>query len=137
MNQFVIFLGVVVECYGVVECVERCSVGYTMYDLPKSVCVACDFSVHLDVPSICFVCDCISRMLSPHLRISELTHMCFVSLCDCLQLLCILPFGILCLSAIRIMFVKILLAVCMLVCFVVWAKADSVSSVYCVQSAFS
>ena len=31
-----------------------------------------------------------------------------------LQLLCILPFGMLCLSAISIMFVKILLAVCML-----------------------
>ena len=31
------------------------------------------------------------------------------------QLLCILPFGILCLSAIRMMVVKILLAVCMLV----------------------
>ena len=42
-----------------------------------------------------------------------------------LQLLFILPFGILCLSAIRMMFVKILLA-----------KADSVSSVNCVQSAF-
>ena len=36
-----------------------------------------------------------------------------------LQLLCILPFGILCLSAIRIMFVNILLAVCMLVGIVV------------------
>ena len=32
-----------------------------------------------------------------------------------LQLLCILPFGVLCLSAIRMMFVKIMLAVCMLV----------------------
>ena len=32
-----------------------------------------------------------------------------------LQLLCILPFGMLCLSAISMMFVKILLAVCMLV----------------------
>ena len=41
-----------------------------------------------------------------------------------LQLLCILHSGILCLSAIRMMFVKILLAVCMLVscprCPVVW-----------------
>ena len=36
-----------------------------------------------------------------------------------LQLLCILPFGMLCLSAIRMMFVKIILAVCMLVCIVV------------------
>ena len=45
-----------------------------------------------------------------------------------LQLLCILHFGILCLSAIRIMFVKIILAVCMLVDMVVGAN--------CVQSVF-
>ena len=32
-----------------------------------------------------------------------------------LQLLCILPFGMFCLSAISMMFVKILFAVCMLV----------------------
>ena len=32
-----------------------------------------------------------------------------------IQLLCILPFGMLCLSAISMMFVKIMLAVCMLV----------------------
>ena len=32
-----------------------------------------------------------------------------------LQFLCILPFGMLCLSAISMMFVKIMLAVCMLV----------------------
>ena len=36
-----------------------------------------------------------------------------------MQLLCILPFGMLCLSAISMMFVKILLAVCMLVGMVV------------------
>ena len=36
-----------------------------------------------------------------------------------MQLLCILPFGILCLSAIRMMFVKILMEVCMLVGIVV------------------
>ena len=36
-----------------------------------------------------------------------------------LQLLCILPFGMLCLSAISMMFVKILLAVCILVGMVV------------------
>ena len=45
-----------------------------------------------------------------------------------LQLLCIFPFGMLCLSAISMMFVKILLAVCILVGMVV--------SVNCVQSAF-
>ena len=53
-----------------------------------------------------------------------------------LQLPCILPFDMFCLSAISMMFVKILLAVCMLVGMVVCAKADSVSSVNCVQSAF-
>ena len=52
------------------------------------------------------------------------------------QLLCTLHFDMLCLSAISMMFVKILLAVCMLVGIVVCAKADSVSSVNCVQSAF-
>ena len=36
-----------------------------------------------------------------------------------LQLLCILPFGMLCLSAISMMFVEIMLAVCMLVAMVV------------------
>ena len=45
-----------------------------------------------------------------------------------LQLLCISPFGILCLSAIRMMFVNILLAVCMLLGIVVRAKANSVSN---------
>ena len=44
-------------------------------------------------------------------------------------LLCVLPFGILGLSAVRLMFVKIILALCMLVGIVVSAKADSVSSV--------
>ena len=36
-----------------------------------------------------------------------------------LQLLCILPFGMLCLSAISMMFVEIMLSVCMLVGMVV------------------
>ena len=53
-----------------------------------------------------------------------------------MQLLYILPFGMVWLSAISMMFVKILLAVCMLVGMVVLAKADSVSSANCVQSAF-
>ena len=49
-----------------------------------------------------------------------------------LQLQSILRFGMFCLSAISMMFVKIMLAVCMMVL----AKADSMSSVNCVQSAF-
>ena len=51
-----------------------------------------------------------------------------------LQLLCILPFGMLCLSAISMMFLKITLALCMLVGMVVCAEADSVSSVNCGKS---
>ena len=42
-----------------------------------------------------------------------------MSLGRTLQLLCILPFGMLCLSAISVMFVKILLSVCILVGMVV------------------
>ena len=41
-----------------------------------------------------------------------------------LQLLCIFSFGMLCLSAISMMFVKIMLAVCILVGMVVRAKAE-------------
>ena len=40
----------------------------------------------------------------------------------CMQLLCILPFGMFCLSAISMMLVKIMLAVCMLVGMVVWSE---------------
>ena len=53
-----------------------------------------------------------------------------------MQLLCTFHFGMLCLSAISMMFVKIMLAVYMLVGMVVCAKADSVSSLNCDQSAF-
>ena len=53
-----------------------------------------------------------------------------------LQFLCILPFGTLYLSAIRMVFVKIILAGCMLLGIVVSAKVNSVSSVNCSQSAF-
>ena len=53
-----------------------------------------------------------------------------------LHVLCILPFGMWCLSACRIMLVKMLLAVCRFVGVVVSDKAASVSSVYCIQFAF-
>ena len=42
-----------------------------------------------------------------------------------LQLLCILPFGMLCLSAISMMFIKMLLPVCMLVGMSVCAHCNS------------
>ena len=47
-----------------------------------------------------------------------------------------LVYVISCLSVISMMFVIIMLAVCKLVGMVVCAKADSVSSVNCVQSIF-
>ena len=42
---------------------------------------ACDLSVHLSVPSICFVCVFVCRKLFPHLRVWELDHRCLLSLC--------------------------------------------------------
>ena len=35
----------------------------------ECVCCACDPSVHLSVPSICFVCVFVCRKLFPHLRV--------------------------------------------------------------------
>ena len=43
-------------------------------------CCACDPSVHLSVPSICFVCVFVCWKLSPHLRVCQLDHMCWLSL---------------------------------------------------------
>ena len=87
------------------------------------------YSVYQSVPSICFVCVFVCWKLSPHLRVykSWITGVCspyVVSLGDfayyvvgykSLQLLCILPFGMVCLSAISKMFVKIILPMCILV----------------------
>ena len=105
--------------------------------------------MHLSVPSIGFVNIFVCRKLSSHLRVLRpeshefallVLFLCVIlhtmSSCKSLQLLDILPVGMLCLSAISMMFVKIMLAVCMLVIMVVRAKVDSVSSVNCVQSAF-
>ena len=50
----------------------------------------------------------VCRKLSPRLRAGSQVF----ALLMCLQLLCILPFAMLCLSAISMMFVKIMLAVC-------------------------
>ena len=88
--------------------------------------------MHLSVPSICFVCVFECRKLSPHLRVLRAGSLVFALLMlflwvilhtmwsgKSLQLLCIFPFGMLCLSAISMMFVKLMLAVCMLVGMVV------------------
>ena len=87
-----------------------------MYGLPKSVCVccACDPSVRLDTPSVCFVSAFVCRNLSSSymsLRAgSQVFYLLMLFLCvilvKSLVLLCILTFGMLCLSAISMMFVK-------------------------------
>ena len=84
-------------------------------------CACCAYapSVHLGVPSIGFLCVFVCQKLSPHLKVGELDHMCLLSLCcfcvgffytmwlrKSLQLLCILPFGMLCVYVICMMFVK-------------------------------
>ena len=121
-----------------------------MYGLPKNVRVVSVIqSVHLSVPSIdLFVFIYVSEVISScrSLRAgSQVFALIMLFLCVILhtmwsgksmQLLCIFPFGMLRLSSISMMFAKIMLAVCMLVGMVVGAKADSVSSVNCVQSAF-
>ena len=109
----------------------------------ECVCCACDPNERLSAPYICFFC--LSEVISSFRRAgSQVFALLMLFLCvilhtmtsgKSLQLLCILPFGMVCLSAISMMFVKILLAVCMLVGMVVSAKADSVSSVNCIQSA--
>ena len=123
VKQFAIRSGVFAilllnDCYGLVKCCWRCSI-------PKNVCVVPVIPECLDAPSICIVCVFVCRKLSPHLAVSELDHRCLLSfVCvilhtmfsgKSLQLLCIMPFGMLCLYPTSMMFVKILLAVCILV----------------------
>ena len=98
------------------------------------------FSVHM----FC-LCFCISEVISSFKSLRAGSHvfallMLFLWVIlhtmwsgECLQLLCILPFSMLCLSAISMMLIKIMLAVCMLVGM---SEAYSVSSVICAQSAF-
>ena len=72
---------------------------YHIWSFKECACCACDPSVHLSVSSICIVYAFVCRKLSG----------------KSLQLLCILPFGMLCFSASSMMFVKIMLAVGMVV----------------------
>ena len=85
----------------------------------------CDPSVQPSVPSMGFVCVFVCRKLSPHLRAgSQVFALLMLFPCvilhnmwsgKSLQLLCTLPIGMLCLSAISMRFVKSMVAVCMLV----------------------
>ena len=126
VKQFVICLdAVVILLVNVIEVFSVC--GGALLDIPCMVfhgmCAfcACDPSVHLSVPSICFVYVFVCRKLSHHLRAgSQVCALFMVFRCvilhtmwsgKSLQLLSILPFGMLCLSAISMMFVKIMLIV--------------------------
>ena len=81
-----------------------------MYGLPKGEYCACDSSVCLDASSICFICVFVCQKISPHLRAgSQVFALLILFLCVILhiiwsgksfQLLCIMPFGMLCLSVI-------------------------------------
>ena len=98
----------------------------------ECVCCACDPNERLGAPSICFACVFVCRKLSPHLGVlragSQVFALLMLFLCvilhtmssgKSLQLLCILHLCMVCMSAISMMFVKIVLAVCMLVGMVV------------------
>ena len=92
-----------------------------MYALPKNVFL----------PYVLFMFFCMSEVISSFKSLragSQVFTLLMLSLCvilhtmwsgKSLQLLCILPFGMSCLSAISMIFVKIMLAVCMLVGMVV------------------
>ena len=76
------------------------------------VCCACSPNERLDAPYICFVCVFVCRKLSPHLGAeSQVFALLVLFLCvilhtmssdKSLKLLCIFPFGMLCLSAVSV-----------------------------------
>ena len=100
---------------------------YHVWTSKGCVCCACDPNERLSAPSICFVCVLYSEENSSFRSLragSQVFALLMLFLCvilhtmpsvTSLPLLCILPFGMLCLSAISMMFVKIMVAVCMLV----------------------
>ena len=56
---------------------------YHVWSSKECMCCACDHRVHLDVLSICFVCICVCRKLSPHLRAgSQVFALLMLFLCD-------------------------------------------------------
>ena len=134
-GTFAIFFGC--GCYLVVEC----NVFQIMCALWSQCVPRCYFHRFR-------LCLCMSDVFSSFRRLraeSQMFALLKLFLCVILhtmwsgksmQLLCILPFDILCLCAIKMMFVKIILIVCMLIGIVIWEKADSASSLNGVQSAF-
>ena len=91
---------------------------YRVWSSTECACCACDPSVHLSVPSICFVRVLYVEFCKSLITGSQVFALLMLFLWvivhtmwsgKSLQLLCILPFGMLCLSAISMMFVKIML----------------------------
>ena len=88
-------------------------------------------NVKINAPSICFLYCCMSEGISSFRSLragSQVFSLLKLFLCVILhtmslgkrlQLICIFPVGMLCLSAISMIFVKIMLAVCILVVMVV------------------
>ena len=135
VKQFAICLGVfVILLLNVMELCVLLEVVYWIDHVWSSiecVCCACGPSEHLDVPSICFMCLCMSEVIASFRNLrtgSQVFSLLMLFICvilhtmssgRSLQLFCIFPFGMLCLSAISMRFVNIMLAVCILVGMVV------------------
>ena len=83
----------------------------------ECVCCACGPSEHIDAPSICLFLYVGSLRAGSQVFALLMLFLCVIlhtmSSGKSLRLLCIFPFGMLCLSAISMMSVNILLAVCM------------------------
>ena len=102
-----------------------------MYGLPQNVCVVPVMPVCIYVFLHMLFVFCMSEVISSFKSLkagSQVFALLMLLLWvilhtmwsgKSLQLMCILPFGMLCLSAIGMMFIKIMLAVCMLVGMVV------------------
>ena len=104
-----------------------------MYGLPKNVCVVpvIPVSIQMLLSYVFFCVFSMAEVISSFRSLIARAHMfalLMLFLCVILhtmssdkrlKLLCILPFGMLCLSAISMMFVKIMLALCILVSMVV------------------
>ena len=128
-KQFVISLGVVAILLLNVSEVLGVGEGALCWIVPSwssKDCMCCAYGqgVHIDVPSPGFVCVCVCSSFRSLRAGSQVFGILMLFLCvifhtmwsdKSLKLLCILHSGILCLSAIRMMFVKIILAVYMLV----------------------
>ena len=134
VKQFAICLGVfVILLWNVMELL--CVVGGALLDRPCMVfhrmCVLCLWSQWASRCSFHMLCFCMSEVISSFRSLrtgSQVFTLLILFLCvilhtmssgKSLPLLCIFPFGILCFSAISKMFVKIMLAVCILVDMVV------------------